>query len=56
MKIIKEKLKSSLKRLILCIITLPELVLQPNKQIETKTQDGRRRITPIFLAPQPALG
>lgn len=28
----------------------------PDKQIETKTQDGRRRITPIFLAPQPALG
>lgn len=23
------------------------------KQIETKTKDGRRRITPIFLAPQP---
>lgn len=24
-----------------------------NRQIETRTKDGRRRITPIFLAPQP---
>ncbi|XP_071093966.1 protein HIRA-like isoform X1 [Haliotis cracherodii] len=27
-----------------------------DKQIETKTADGRRRITPIFLAPQPEIG
>ncbi|CAH1800805.1 unnamed protein product [Owenia fusiformis] len=27
-----------------------------NKQIETRTPDGRRRITPIFLAPQPEMG
>ncbi|KAI0209772.1 Protein HIRA [Lamellibrachia satsuma] len=27
-----------------------------NKQIETRTKDGKRRITPIFLAPQPDLG
>ena len=27
-----------------------------SKQIETRTKDGRRRITPIFLAPQPDLG
>jgi len=27
-----------------------------DKQIETRTLDGRRRITPIFLAPQPELG
>nr|KAG5687049.1 hypothetical protein BaRGS_002422 [Batillaria attramentaria] len=27
-----------------------------DKQIETRTADGRRRITPIFLAPQPDLG
>ncbi|XP_041348159.1 protein HIRA-like isoform X2 [Gigantopelta aegis] len=27
-----------------------------DKQIETKTPDGRRRITPIFLAPQPDVG
>ncbi|XP_067932195.1 protein HIRA-like [Watersipora subatra] len=28
----------------------------PSKQIETRTKDGRRRITPIFLSPPPALG
>ncbi|GFN92810.1 protein hira [Plakobranchus ocellatus] len=27
-----------------------------DKQIETRTADGRRRITPIFLAPQPEVG
>lgn len=27
-----------------------------DKQIETRTADGRRRITPIFLAPQPDIG
>ncbi|XP_074643351.1 protein HIRA-like isoform X2 [Tubulanus polymorphus] len=27
-----------------------------NKQIETRTPDGRRRITPIFIAPQPDFG
>ncbi|XP_005111056.1 protein HIRA isoform X3 [Aplysia californica] len=27
-----------------------------DKQIETRTADGRRRITPIFLAPQPEFG
>ncbi|KAK6192871.1 hypothetical protein SNE40_004268 [Patella caerulea] len=27
-----------------------------DKQIETRTPDGRRRITPIFLAPQPDFG
>lgn len=27
-----------------------------DKQIETRTSDGRRRITPIFLAPQPDIG
>lgn len=27
-----------------------------DKQIETRTVDGRRRITPIFLAPQPEVG
>ncbi|XP_059138607.1 protein HIRA-like isoform X2 [Physella acuta] len=33
------------------------LLLQPtDKQIETRTADGRRRITPIFLAPQPEVG
>lgn len=27
-----------------------------NKQIETRTSDGRRRITPIFVAPAPDIG
>ncbi|PVD31725.1 hypothetical protein C0Q70_07143 [Pomacea canaliculata] len=27
-----------------------------DKQIETRTPDGKRRITPIFLAPQPDIG
>lgn len=27
-----------------------------NKQIETRTSDGRRRITPIFIAPAPDIG
>ena len=27
-----------------------------NKQIETKTKDGRRRITPIFIESQPLIG
>lgn len=36
----------------------PTKVPQPvsNKQIETRTSDGRRRITPIFIAPAPELG
>jgi len=29
---------------------------QHSKQIETRTRDGRRRITPIFIAPQPDVG
>ena len=27
-----------------------------NRQIETRTSDGRRRITPIFVAPAPDIG
>ncbi|KAK2163973.1 hypothetical protein LSH36_71g03036 [Paralvinella palmiformis] len=34
----------------------PLVVPPTNKQIETRTKDGRRRITPIFLAPQPEFG
>jgi len=29
---------------------------QQSRQIETRTRDGRRRITPIFIAPQPDVG